>query len=245
MDICYLHVAKFEDLNENARTQALNQLRYINTEYVDWWESIYEDAENVGLIITSFNLDSGGITGHFATYDILEGVCAKIKTDHGKDTDTYKATEDFLLKHNRLDAADDASYERLKDKYLNELLVCYFKMLAVNYQYLQTDEAVKETIESNEYKFLESGIPLPDLVKKELYYIYKQSMDNKPLYTEEEKLRLLVLLLNIDFYSLGCLRISAPLKIRNPNEICTIQKALLFTHPDNPAGNQSFTINLN
>jgi len=46
----------FDELSEEAKQKAIEGLSDINTDY-EWWESTYEDAENIGLKLTSFGLD--------------------------------------------------------------------------------------------------------------------------------------------------------------------------------------------
>jgi hypothetical protein len=54
----------------------------------DWWQTTYEDAENMGLKITSFDLDRNRhAKGCFIT-NAME--CAEsILRDHGETCDTY------------------------------------------------------------------------------------------------------------------------------------------------------------
>lgn len=44
----------FDELSESAKEHALNRLGDINVDQ-GWWDFTYEDAENIGLEITSFS----------------------------------------------------------------------------------------------------------------------------------------------------------------------------------------------
>ena len=45
----------FNELSEEAKEKAVQNLSNINVQF-DWWHFIYEDAKNIGLKITSFDL---------------------------------------------------------------------------------------------------------------------------------------------------------------------------------------------
>ena len=49
-------VFKFEELTEEQKEKTLSKLREINVDH-DWWDFIFQDAEEIGLKITSFDLD--------------------------------------------------------------------------------------------------------------------------------------------------------------------------------------------
>ena len=49
-------VFKFEELTEEQKENALSKLREINVDH-DWWDFTFQDAEEIGLKITSFGLD--------------------------------------------------------------------------------------------------------------------------------------------------------------------------------------------
>ena len=49
-------VYKFDELDESTKQAAIEKLWDINVDY-EWWEFTYEDAANIGLKITEFDLD--------------------------------------------------------------------------------------------------------------------------------------------------------------------------------------------
>ena len=51
-------VYKFSELNETAQQAAIQKNCDINVDY-NWWEFTYQDAKQVGIIISSFDIDRG------------------------------------------------------------------------------------------------------------------------------------------------------------------------------------------
>jgi hypothetical protein len=163
-----LKLYSFDELSEQAQNKALNDLRTINVDF-NWWESTYEDAKNIGLKITGFDLDRNKhATGQF-TLSALE-VAQNILNDHGDECQTYKLATEFLSKHNPIfaDYMDENSenYESrdlegqlqdLEQDFLNDLLEDYANMLQKECECLMEDEQVKETVLINDYTFEENG----------------------------------------------------------------------------------------
>lgn len=161
-------VYQFSELSEQAKQKAIDSLIDINV-YNDWWESTYEDAEKIGLKITSFDLDRNRhAKGEFLLS--ANEVAANILRDHGEQCETYKTAKEFLESWNPVfaDYMDENSenYEssesedklkELEDDFLNSLLEDYSIMLQNESEYLTSDEAIIETIEANEYEFTQDG----------------------------------------------------------------------------------------
>ena len=157
-------VYKFDELSDNAKEKALNELYDINVDY-DWWDSIYEDAENIGLKLKTFDLDRNRhATGEF----ILSAteVAANVIRDHGDQCETYKTAQEFLDEQNKYPMPDDDSDEfsvwedkmlELEDEFLKSLLEDYSIILQKEYEYLTSEEAIIESIKANDYVFDENG----------------------------------------------------------------------------------------
>lgn len=162
-------VYQFNELNENAKENAINSNSEINVDY-DWWENVYYDAEIIGLKITSFRLDRNrNASGEFLTtaYD----VCNSILENHGVECATYETANKFkgieseFLRKCKIenDGDEDTTYEQdceysdLEEDFLNELLEDYSVMLQSECEYLQSDEAISETLIANEYEFTKEG----------------------------------------------------------------------------------------
>ena len=132
----------------------------------------YEDAANIGLKLTSFDLDRNRHADGAFTLSAAE-VAQNILNEHGEGCATYKTAEAFLNDHNPVFAAymDEEnelfeSYEAeeklsdIEQDFLVSLLEDYSIILQNEYEYLISRKAVIETIEANEYDFTEDGILL-------------------------------------------------------------------------------------
>lgn len=161
-------IFKFNELNEEAKQNAISNLYNINIDY-NWWEFIYEDAKNIGLKITSFNLDRNR---HAKGEFILNApeVAQNILSNHGKECETYKTAESFLEvwqpifnaymdeeseKYESSESEDEM--QELEDDFFNSLLEDYSIILQNACDYLQSDESIIDTIEANDYEFTEDG----------------------------------------------------------------------------------------
>lgn len=163
-----VNIFKFNELNEKAKQNAIRNLSDINVDY-NWWEFIYEDAENIGLKIMSFDLDRNR---HAKGEFILNApeVAQNILSNHGKECETYKTAESFLEvwqpifnaymdeeseKYESSESEDEM--QELEDDFFNSLLEDYSIILQNACDYLQSDESIIDTIEANDYEFTEDG----------------------------------------------------------------------------------------
>lgn len=159
------NVYKFNELTEEAQGKAIANLFDINTDD-DWWESVKEDAENVGLIICAFDIYRGAYCELEYIKD-FETVCKAIIAEHGENSDTYKeasqALEAWQKLYNLLDDPTSDTFdiecdmEVLETETLYNLGECYLSSLRQEYEYITSEEAIKEKILINEYEFLENG----------------------------------------------------------------------------------------
>jgi hypothetical protein len=169
MKIIETKVFKFEELDEAAQETAISELYDINVDY-EWWDYVYTDAEDVGLKIKGFDLDRGSYCNVEWIEDPLT-VANKIIENHGPDCETHKDAEIFLADYDKImnDAEKDEEgemlfeldieeeIEELEDEFLKTMCENYRIMLSKEYEYLTSEEAIKETIIINEYDFLENG----------------------------------------------------------------------------------------
>lgn len=161
-------IYKFEELSKDAQQNAISNMWDINVDH-DWWQSTYDDASNIGLKITSFNLDRNrNATGEFSL-SACE-VAQNVFNEHGEDCETYKTAQKFIEVWQPIfdDYMDENSenYEsqelentlqEMEDDFLNSLIEDYSIILQNESEYLQSDEAIKETILANDYDFLKDG----------------------------------------------------------------------------------------
>jgi len=155
---------KYSELSEDAQEKAREWFREGGVDY-EWWDSVYDDAENIGLKITSFDLDRNR---HAEGKFILSAteIAANIIRDHGETCETYKTAQDFLDEINSLSMPEDDSDEfpewedkmlELEDEFKKSLLEDYSIILQHEIEYLNSDEAISETIQANEYEFTDKG----------------------------------------------------------------------------------------
>lgn len=156
---------KFNELSEKAKEKAIEKLYYTNVDF-DWWESVYDDAENIGLKITGFDIDRGSYCeGDFKIS--MHEVAANIIRDHGEGCETNKTAQKFLDEVNSLETIEGEEYGEgeeyenkmleLEDEFKKSLLEDYRIMLSKEYEYQTSKEAIIETIEANDYDFTEDG----------------------------------------------------------------------------------------
>lgn len=155
----------FDELSEDAKEKARDWFRAGYPDY-EWWESTYEDAERIGLKLTSFDL---GHNRHaMGCIETSAPECAEsIKAKHGPDCETYKTAVAYLTELAKLgDAAPERDdliekwedeRERIDDEFERSILEDYSIILQKEYEYLLSDECIDETIQSNEYEFYEDG----------------------------------------------------------------------------------------
>jgi hypothetical protein len=161
-------VFPFEELTDEQKDKVFNNYFDINVD-LNWWDSTYEDAEQIGLKLTSFDIDRAS----YCNGDFLlsaNEVAQNIFNNHGEHCETYKTAELFMEKWQPVFNAymDETSekYEsaesesllmELEDDFKKSLLEDYRIILTHEYEYLTSREAILETLRANEYEFTEDG----------------------------------------------------------------------------------------
>lgn len=156
---------QFSELSKAAKQEAIKEFADINVGY-DWWDFVYEDAGNVGIKLTGFDIGRGrDISGEFKTS--AEDAAESILKEHGETCESYKVAKKFLAAIGvlrvtiKLTGKEEDDYQdeaqELEDEFKKEILNCYWEDLRNEYEYKQTDEAIIETIECNEYEFEKDG----------------------------------------------------------------------------------------
>ena len=145
-----IKVCSFDELSEDSQAVAVDNLRDINTDH-EWWEGIYEDAKEIGLKITGFDLDRNKhADGELLHYPAE--VCQNILDNHGEDTSTRKTALAFMEEYQLMedlhpvldletDDFEDLSKE-LEEEFTKNLLEDYASILQAEYEYRSSDEAV-------------------------------------------------------------------------------------------------------
>ena len=162
-------VYKFNELNETAKQKAIESNYDINVMFGDWYESLYMDAENIGLKITGFDIDGGNYCKGEFNLSASE-VAANIFRDHGEGCSTYKTASAYMEEFNPVFSEymneDSDKYESvesewklqdMEDEFLKSLCEDYRIMLRNDYDYNTSKDVIIETIEANEYEFTKEG----------------------------------------------------------------------------------------
>ena len=161
-------VYKFEELTDEQKDKVIEKHYDINVDY-DWWDSVYEDARQIGLKITAFDIDRGS----YCKADFIHGAIDTanlITENHGYKTETYQDAVNYLKERKELLASelkkneddedfteDDVDFEDIDHEFLKSLREDYLIILRNEFEYLTSKEAIIETIEANDYEFDENG----------------------------------------------------------------------------------------
>lgn len=167
-----IKVYKFAELSEKSKEKVIEKFSNINVDH-EWWESTYDDAENIGLKLTGFDLDRGSYCkGEFI--DSANETANKILKEHGENCGTYKTAAGFLdnwkelvkkysdgVNTDRVSEGKEYEFDQeadeLESQFLKALLNDYLTMLRDGYEYLTGRDAVIEMIDVNEYEFTADG----------------------------------------------------------------------------------------
>ena len=147
----------FDELSETAKQVALYNNRDFNTNH-DWWDWTYQDAENFGIKILSFDVYYEKIDIRL-TLDPLD-VANNILNECGPTTDLYSIGEEYITGYNKLvvtGSDTDEKLEELASVFKHALRKDYIGILAREYDYLESDEAVTEALMANMCEFTEDG----------------------------------------------------------------------------------------
>ena len=175
-----IKVYKFEELSVEDQEKVVSKLADINVDY-QWWQYTYDDASGVGLIIQAF--DGHAVTAVFSDYALL--TAEAIIKEHGEDCATYESAKAYLTDWQTLkaeQAQEDADMfcepgnsawyeayceqtaeidtEDIDNDFLRALCEDYRVILQKEYEYLTSDEAVRDTIMCNEWEFPEGTLKL-------------------------------------------------------------------------------------
>lgn len=151
-----INLYKFDELVVDAQQNAIEDNSLINVDY-DWWNTTYDDAKSIDLEITSFALEHNKYAkGKFIT-DAKQ--CAeKIIEEHGDDCETTSLAVGYLAGYDNINNdEEDETLEELDAEFLEALLSAYVDMLEKESEYLQTENAIRETLISNDYEFTKNG----------------------------------------------------------------------------------------
>lgn len=138
-------VYNYAELDEEAKEHAQSWYLANSDVGYDAFCNAKNDAENIGLDIIYLD-ESRTNEGRFVVS--AEDCAVSIIAAHGKDCATYKIAKEYLESRNE---------EKKDSLFLRELLEAYRIMRNADIDYLQSEEAIAESMESNEYTFTEDG----------------------------------------------------------------------------------------
>ncbi len=178
-------IYKFEELSKESQANAIDKIREINTEHDDWYNCIFEGFQetlteagffDVNIQFSGFWSQGDGLcfdakidASKFATTTNEKRVINLIYNNYISEFTIEKTSFANHYVHEKTRYVDysvcngnncnkvlETLCEKIEAKRL-ELCKDFYNTLEKDYYYLQSDEAVKETILCNEYEFLKDG----------------------------------------------------------------------------------------
>ena len=163
---------QFEELSTEAKEKAIEENRTINLNW-EWSDCTCESMKEAGVKINSFDIYHRDINitiedSHETALRIIEnfGETMEVVTlskqfikdrdalikrlGEGNDIAGYSVKEEFIDEY-------DEEIEYLEEEYRKEMAEEILTWLRDEYEYLQTDETVAETLIANDYEFTEEG----------------------------------------------------------------------------------------
>ena len=171
-------VYSFDELSDDAKERAINALRYIEVGH-NWYEHPYDTIRTAGKLIgldidrIYFNTDLYCIFD--ASYEYVRGAVKAVQAEFPHATDLHEVARKLqdLQKRHFYSLSCNVSSQRVSNLYrcfrfgedydcdLGDILddFAYWARILLRdaYEYLTSDEAVKEMIEANGYEFTEAG----------------------------------------------------------------------------------------
>lgn len=170
-----VNLFEYNELSDKAKEKALEDNRDYNI-YDMWYDSIYDDANTMSLVISAFDLYRRTISIDFDTFP--EDSIGAILKNAGKTTELHKTAtryyaslEELKREHIQrqafLDEEDEGdeeerfeeteTYEEWRDEFIKDLGEDYLSLLRQEYEYQTSDTAIIESFEANEVMFMENG----------------------------------------------------------------------------------------
>jgi len=156
--IISVEVFNYDQLSDAAKERARQWYSEASC-HDEWWDCIYEDAANIGLKLSGFDLDRNRHAEGKFTLDAIT-VARNIYENHGSICETFKTAKAFVIDMEGLDKTSDEYEDIARDKeqhFLQALLEDYSVMLQLEADYRQSREHLQEMIEANGYTFTENG----------------------------------------------------------------------------------------
>ena len=163
----------FDELSDDAKENAVNNLMEINVEY-DWYDCTCETFRELGIRIKHFDLGRGSEIGIdlIKSYDeVATNIIGTFGENSLKANAQYFIEQrDKLVKElgegNEIagysvkegnEVEFDERVETIEGYYLKQIKRDALHWLREEFEYLMSDEAIIDTIEANEYEFTKEG----------------------------------------------------------------------------------------
>lgn len=173
MRIIETEVYAFDELSDDVKENAINNLREINVNY-DWWYCTYETFIELGISIKHFDLGRKSeidIDLYYSHDEVARNIIYTFGENGLRANAEYFIEQrDKLVKElgegNEIDGYSvkegneeefDERVETIEEFYFNGLERDILYWLRCEYEYLMSDEAIIDTIEANEYEFTKEG----------------------------------------------------------------------------------------
>jgi hypothetical protein len=158
-----INTYQFDELSDDAKEKAREWWREL-VGVEDWSSWVYDDAAEVGIKITGFDIDRG----QYCKGDLTEGaetVARKIIENHGENCETHKTAKEFLIQLEKFQEVEDGDQagdfdneiEELEEEFQKSIFEDYRMMLEGAYEDEMSDEHVDDTLRINEYEFTADG----------------------------------------------------------------------------------------
>ena len=172
-------VYKFAEFSDDAKERAINALRYINVEF-NWYEDTFDTIRTagtlVGLDIDRIYFDTDLYCIFNADYEYVRGAVKAVRNEFPWADDLCQVAKDLqdLQRRRFYSLRCEVSSQRVSNSYrcfrfgedyecdaLGDILDDFAHwariLLRDEYEWLTSDEAIREMIEANEYEFTEEG----------------------------------------------------------------------------------------
>ena len=149
MKLKTIEVYEYKELSEKAKKKARNWLLECQ-DFEFEWDCIKDDAKEVGIKLTAWEYC------RYAEGELLldmTQVIANILKEHGEPCETYKTAKEYQAKYALLTEEQDEERETLEIEFTKAILEDYRIQADRQYEFIQSEEAVAETMEANEYEF--------------------------------------------------------------------------------------------
>ena len=172
-------VYAFAELSEAAKERALNDFRYIDVGW-DWWDDAFDTiriaGKLIGLDIDRIYFDIDSYCMFDAYYRYARGAAKAVQSEFSRATDLHEVARKLqdLQRRRFYSLRCEVSSQRVSNSYrcfrfgedyecedLGDIIDDFAHwariLLRDEYEYLTSDEAIREIIEVNEYEFTEAG----------------------------------------------------------------------------------------